>query len=221
MEHSNKKTALQIVLLYIFVQLATVFAVQFLPENLRTDGFIWSNMFFFTLGAVGMIYLSKKTHFSLSFERPFKSEASTIILWGVLGFVIATIAQFIAAIIEINFLGTPVASQNTQQIIEIIKQYPYFVLVSSIAGPIMEEFVFRKVILGISLGKIGGIGAAVISSLLFAAIHMDGRILVYSTMGLVFSWLYYKTKNIWTPIIAHCLMNTLAVLAPLLNNLLT
>lgn len=218
LEQSHKKTALQIILLYIFVQLATVLTAQFLPESIRTDGVIWSNLIFFTLGAVGMIYLNQKKDFTFSFEKPFRSNIPEIILWGFLGLIIALFAQFIATMIEINFLGASQDSQNTQNIIAIIRQYPYFLLLSSIAGPIMEEFVFRKAIFGMGLEKIGGIGAAIVSSLMFAVIHFDGRILVYSTMGLVFSWLYFKTKNIWTPIIAHCLMNTVAVIGNLIIN---
>ncbi len=222
LEQSHKKTALQIILLYIFVQLATVLAGQllpeFLPERFLTEGVIWSQLILFTLGASGVIYLTQKKDFSLSFEKPFKSNISEILLWGFIGFIFALFAQFAATLIEINFLGTPPDSQNTQNIIAIIKRYPYFLLLSSIAGPIMEEFVFRKAIFGMGLNKLGGIGAAVISSLMFAVIHFDGRILVYSTMGLVFSWLYFKTKNIWTPIIAHCLMNTVAVVGNLFFN---
>lgn len=77
----------------------------------------------------------------------------------------------------------------------------------------MEELVFRKVVFGVLLDHIGVVGGAVVSSLLFAFIHFDGHLLLYSSMGFVFCYLYYRTKNIGTPILAHALMNTLAVLA--------
>ncbi|WP_225743162.1 CPBP family intramembrane glutamic endopeptidase [Marinilactibacillus sp. Marseille-P9653] len=209
---NKKKTGLQIVLTYIMIQLLTVLSNQLLPASLQPAGGIWSNILLFSLGAGLIIYLDRKNRFDLLFEKTFSIQKSEVMIWGVVGFVIAVVSQYIATLIEVSFLGTPITSQNTQGILEIIKRYPYFIVIVSIAGPIMEEFVFRKVLFGLSIGKIGGIGAAVISSLAFAFIHFDGRMLVYSVMGLVFSWLYYKTKNIWTPIIAHSLMNTFAIL---------
>ena len=213
----NRNTALQIVILYILVQLLTVIVGQLLPESIRTVGVIWTNMLLFALGAILMIYITHKRNFTLSFEQPFRQDGGMIITWGILGVFIALFAQGAAAIIEINFLGTPIDSQNTQTLLAIIEQYPYFILLTSITGPIMEEFVFRKAVFGMAVGKIGAVGAAVVSSLLFAMIHFDGRILVYSTMGLVFSWLYYKTKNIWTPIIAHCLMNSIVAISNIIQ----
>ncbi|MEC6748693.1 type II CAAX endopeptidase family protein [Marinilactibacillus sp. XAAS-LB27] len=210
--HNKKRTGLQIVLIYIMIQMLTVLSNQVLPASLQPAGGIWSNILLFCLGAGLMIYLDRKKQFDLFFEKPLNTQKSEVILWGVVGFAIAVVSQYVATFIEVSFLGTPVTSQNTQGILEIIKRYPYFFLTVAIAGPIMEEFVFRKVLFGLSIGKIGGIGAAVVSSLAFAFIHFDGRMLVYSVMGLVFSWLYYKTKNIWTPIIAHSLMNTFAIL---------
>ncbi|MFC6464623.1 CPBP family intramembrane glutamic endopeptidase [Marinilactibacillus sp. GCM10026970] len=209
---NKKKTGLQIVLIYIMIQFLTILSSQLLPASLQPTGGIWSNILLFILGAGLIIFLDRKKRFDLFFEKPFSLQKSKVMIWGVVGFVIAVVSQYIATLIEVNFLGTPITSQNTQGILEIVKRYPYFIVIVSIAGPIMEEFVFRKVLFGLSVGKIGGVGAAIISSLAFALIHFDGRILVYSVMGLVFSWLYYKTKNIWTPIIAHCLMNTFAIL---------
>ena len=70
LEQSHKKTALQIILLYILVQLATVLAGQllpeFLPERFLTEGVIWSQLILFTLGASGVIYFTQKKDFSLS-----------------------------------------------------------------------------------------------------------------------------------------------------------
>ncbi|WP_208559246.1 CPBP family intramembrane glutamic endopeptidase [Marinilactibacillus kalidii] len=206
-----RNTGLKIVSIYLIVQLLSV-ASQLLPSSIQPTGSILSQIFLFIFGASLMIYLDRKDQFNLPYEQAFRHRIGRILLWGILGVFLAVILQFLALQIEVRFFGTPVNSQNTVTLLAIIRQYPYFVMITSIAGPIMEEFVFRKVLFGLSLGKLGGIGAGVISSLAFALFHIDGRILVYSTMGLVFSWVYYKSGNIWAPILAHCLMNTLVVL---------
>lgn len=212
---TNKKAALHITLLFITVQLLSAIIPFFLPDTLGTAGFLMPSMVLFTLGAIGMIWIEKRRHMQYDFEKPFRKNKSTILLWGLVGMFIALIVQNVASIIEVTFLGSSMESQNTQMLVEVVRTYPAFILLIGVTGPIMEEFVFRKAIFGFLLNKLGGIGAAVISSLIFAFIHFDGLLLVYSSMGLVFAWLYYKTKNIWTPVIAHCLMNIFAILANL------
>lgn len=210
---NNKKAALQMIILFVTVQLLAAVSSSLLPEALGTLGFILPSVLLFTLGAAGMIVIEKKNGMAYEFEQHFKEQKLRVLSWGLLGMVLAILVQTLASIIEFNFLGSSLESQNTQMIVEVVRSYPIFLLVAGVTGPIMEEFVFRKALFGLMVGKIGGIGAAVISSLLFAFIHMDGLFLIYSSMGLVFAWLYMRTKNIWTPVIAHCLMNIFAVLA--------
>lgn len=213
--HLNKKAASRIILLFIIVQLASGVIPLYLPETLGPLGFMMPSLILFTLGAIGMIVIEKKFTMHFAFEESFSKQKKDILLWGIAGIFVALFAQNLASIIEVRFLGSSMESQNTQMLIEVVRNYPIFILLIGLVGPIMEEFVFRKAIFGMLVARTGGIGAAVISSLIFAFIHFDGLLLVYSSMGFVFSWLYYKTKNIWTPIIAHCLMNTIAVLANL------
>ncbi|MCC5896127.1 MAG: CPBP family intramembrane metalloprotease [Alkalibacterium sp.] len=214
-QDSNKKTAAHIIILFLAVQVLSAIIPLFLPDTLGTVGFLMPSMILFTLGAIGMIWIVRKRQMYFDFETPFRANIVNILLWGLAGMFIALIVQSIASIIEVNFLGSSMESENTQMLVEVVRRYPAFLLLIGVTGPIMEEFVFRKALFGMMVGKLGGIGAAVISSLIFAFIHFDGLLLVYSSMGLVFAWLYYKTENIWTPIIAHCLMNVFAVLANL------
>lgn len=212
---SNKKAAIHMILLFLMVQLLSGIIPILLPASLGPYTFLVPSMVLFSLGAIGMFIIEKRQNMLFSFEQPFKLNKSAILIWGLAGVFIALVVQSIASIIEVNFLGSPMESENTRLLVELVRSYPLFILLIGIAGPIMEEFVFRKALFGLMYDKLGGIGAAVISSLLFAFIHFDGLLLVYSSMGLVFAWLYFKTKNIWTPIIAHCLMNIVAVLANL------
>ncbi|PRY83411.1 CPBP family intramembrane glutamic endopeptidase [Alkalibacterium olivapovliticus] len=210
---TNKKAAIHMIILFLTVQLLSALIPFFLPDTLGTVGFLMPSMVLFTLGAIGMIWIERRQQMQFDFERSFGGSIGTILIWGLAGMFIALVVQNIASIIEVNLLGSSMESENTQMLVEVVRTYPAFLLLIGVTGPIMEEFVFRKALFGMLVGKLGGIGAAVISSLIFAIIHFDGLLLVYSTMGLVFAWLYYKTKNIWTPIIAHCLMNVFAVLA--------
>ncbi len=208
----NKKAAINMISLFLAVQLVSAVIPLFLPEDTGIVGFLLPSMVLFALGAIGMIVIERRKQMKFEFEERFSDNPTRILLWGLIGMFIAIVVQTFASIIEVNFLGSSMESENTQFLMEVVRNYPFFLLLVGVAGPVMEEFVFRKAIFGLLIDRIGGIGAAVISSLLFAFIHFDGLLLVYSSMGLVFAWLYFKTKNIWTPILAHCLMNVAAVL---------
>lgn len=208
----NKKAAINMISLFLAVQLVSAVIPLFLPEDTGIVGFLIPSMVLFALGAIGMIVIERRKQMKFEFEERFSDNPARILLWGLIGMFIAIVVQTFASIIEVNFLGSSMESENTQFLMEVVRNYPFFLLLVGVAGPVMEEFVFRKAIFGLLIDRIGGIGAAVISSLLFAFVHFDGLLLVYSSMGLVFAWLYFKTKNIWTPILAHSLMNVAAVL---------
>lgn len=79
----------------------------------------------------------------------------------------------------------------------------------------MEEFVFRRSLIGLTETYTGFWIAAIVSSSLFSIIHQDGHFFVYFSMGFFFALLYKMTGKIWTSIIAHCGMNALVVIAQL------
>lgn len=212
MKLTVKHTSIGILLTYLLAQFLPVFVAQIAPIQWRTEFTVYGTILFFALGALLMIQLNRKStiHNSIVLQEslPFKQ----VIIWGLIGILVAIVTQKIALILDSTLFQQSLTSQNSAEIFAIINKYPLFLLTTVLFGPIMEEFVFRKVIFGFFFDLTGTIGAAVISSLLFAFVHMDGHFLVYSTMGFIFCFLYKKTKNIATPMIAHVGMNTVAVI---------
>jgi len=202
-----------IILTYVIAQFLPVLFILFAPEEMAIDANVYGSMLSFAAGAIVMLIINHRHNFHTSMDRAASVSIGRIVLWGIIGMFMAIFAQNIANWIEVRFLNQTMESANTQALVEIVQNYPLFLILTSIAGPIMEEFVFRKVLFGVLMDYIGVIGGAVVSALLFAFIHFDGHILLYSSMAFVFCYLYYRTKSIWTPILAHALMNTLAVLA--------
>jgi uncharacterized protein len=147
-------------------------------------------------------------------QRHYRDQAPVPIafMWAIGGFFLALFAQAIAANIELHLFGVEMGSENTRRIVEIIKLAPLLIIVTSIIGPILEEIIFRKIIFGTLYKKYNFFVAAMISSLLFAVVHMElEHLLLYSAMGLTFAFLYVKTKRILVPIFAHVAMNTFVV----------
>ncbi|WP_420768515.1 CPBP family intramembrane glutamic endopeptidase [Parageobacillus thermoglucosidasius] len=138
---------------------------------------------------------------------------STAWMWAVGGFFLSLFAQSVAANIEWRLLGIEPGSENTKRIVDIIQVTPLLMVVTSIIGPILEEIIFRKIIFGTLYQKYNFFISALVSSLLFAVVHMElEHLLLYATMGFTFAFLYAKTKRIFVPIFAHVTMNTFVVL---------
>lgn len=217
MKKMLKQTSVSIILTYIVAQFLPAIILAVAPQNYQTEALIYGTIFSFTAGALVMLVLNRKSSIRNSLTLSPSAPIKEVVLWGFIGTLMAFASQLVAALIESQLLGLQMESANTQTILLTVSKYPYYLVIVSVMAPIMEEFVFRKVIFGFFYDLTGVVGAAVISSLLFAFIHADSHILLYSSMGFVFSYLYVKTKNIAATMIAHILMNTSVVLLNLMQ----
>jgi len=174
---------------------------------------IWL-LFSFSLTLIIIFFLLRK-----EIMNPIRSDkalsSGESFYWAVGGIFLAFLAQTIAANIEL-LLGIDMGSENTEQIVGLIKTAPLVIVVTSIIGPILEEIVFRKIIFGSLYNRWNFFIAGIISSLIFAVAHGEPEhLLLYSAMGFTFAFLYVKTKRIIVPIFAHVSMNTIVVILQL------
>jgi membrane protease YdiL (CAAX protease family) len=88
-----------------------------------------------------------------------------------------------------------------------------FAITAVIVAPVAEETFFRGFMLQ-GIGKrLGYTWGTVISSALFALAHISPTNLVpIFILGLMLSWIYYKTKSIWPCIIVHAAYNSIALI---------
>ena len=116
-------------------------------------------------------------------------------------------------------LGLPLQGQNEASIQGALLKNPFLILViGCFIGPIVEEFFFRRFFLGTFLAKFSNLLGIILTTLLFATLHMHSWALSewvtaisYLAGGLFFSLLYLKKdKNIWYPIALHCCNNIIA-----------
>ncbi|HEN2009503.1 TPA: CPBP family intramembrane metalloprotease [Enterococcus faecium] len=181
-----------------------------------TSELITATAVMYILGAVVLAIFFFKQREPLAIESAVKkASAPKIVIYGLVGIFVALILQSIAVMLESVLFGKATPSENTQNIIQMIMEAPAFILATTVAGPIMEEFVFRRSILGIISRYSNFWVGAVISSLLFAFAHNDGHLLIYFFLGFFFSLEYKATGRIWTSMITHVGMNTLVVLVQL------
>lgn len=181
-----------------------------------TSELITATAVMYILGAVILAIFYFKQREPLAIESAVKkASVPKIVIYGLVGIFVALILQSIAVMLESILFGEATPSENTQNIIQMIMEAPAFILATTVAGPIMEEFVFRCSILGIISRYSNFWVGAVVSSLLFAFAHNDGHLLIYFFLGFFFSLEYKATGRIWTSMITHVGMNTLVVLVQL------
>ena len=88
------------------------------------------------------------------------------------------------------------------------------ILVYVFFGPaIVEEIVFRGIVLGGLVNLTNGVVAVVVSALIFAGIHAVGgaaQMTAAFTTGLLFGWLDLRTRSIVPTAVAHIIYDTAA-----------
>ena len=116
-------------------------------------------------------------------------------------------------------------SEDSEMIAEMLYKggIGFELLTVGIVGPVMEELLFRGVIQKRLEDYIGPVVAAVMSALIFGAVHGNMLQFIYAfVFGLGFAFVYRKFRTVWAPILAHCAGNITSVLlteTPLLKGI--
>ncbi|WP_033708630.1 CPBP family intramembrane glutamic endopeptidase [Bacillus cereus] len=103
-------------------------------------------------------------------------------------------------------------AENVNQKIEINL---FYVLIPVLVAPIIEEFIFRKILpLGLEnlFERINRTTAIIIANGIFAAVHFDWFFFPYFVNGCLYAWSYEKTKDLKVPMLAHISYNAFVFL---------
>lgn len=149
-----------------------------------------------------------------NFIKNFGDYSDIAIKYWLLGF----IAMVVSNTIIVNLFPIEMAT-NEQGIREIISSIPVLSFFSiCIFAPISEELIFRKAFKDCFNNKWTFI---LISGIVFGFLHVIGSfssvyeffyIIPYSSLGIAFAYVYYKTGNIFSSIFVHCMHNAILVL---------
>lgn len=128
-----------------------------------------------------------------------------------LGFIVLTIVTHTFIFIGNKIYGE--LSVNTQFLEAERKKLSSIALLEfsvygAILGPIIEEFIFRYVMVG-NIGKMKNI-SLIVSSIIFSYSHAAGHILywiMYFVAGLIFALIYKKTERIDICMLIHIINN--------------
>jgi membrane protease YdiL (CAAX protease family) len=141
--------------------------------------------------------------------------------WGPLIWLTAVIAQMVVATL-ITVFDIPFTS-NTEGIgeLELDRTYVVALLVTAVvAAPIVEEMIFRGLMLRGLLSRMSAWLAVGVQGLLFGSVHVDpargmgnlGLVLVLSAVGIVLGGAAYLLRRIGPTIIAHAILNAVVLI---------
>lgn len=174
-------------------------------------------VFLLLLKSAGALFLGKR----LGLLEGFKT-LSSLNAWGMIGLTYLGI-YIVTRIGAMVMMMEGVSNSTNQATIENIHMN-LFVLITFtvIMAPIVEELVFRGILMGRVFNPDSIVGL-ILSSLLFGLAHMPNSIgvwIVYAGMGFVLGTVYRKCQKLEYCIMAHMINNSIAVSMMLLLQLL-
>lgn len=167
-----------------------------------------------------LIYHKTFIHDVKEYFKDFKNNFEISFKYWFAGFVIMVISNLL---ITIFFSGA--SAGNEENVRSMISNAPIYMLFAvGIYAPFVEELVFRKGFREIFNSKYVYI---IMSGVVFGSLHVLSSIsspidllylIPYSSLGIAFASLYYKTDNIFSSMIMHSIHNTMAALIYILGS---
>ncbi|PFN11046.1 CPBP family intramembrane metalloprotease [Bacillus thuringiensis] len=127
--------------------------------------------------------------------------------WVLMATGFAIVSSFFFSFLK-GYLGGDTSS--TEQVNIKIELNFFYLVVPILIAPIIEEWIFRKVLpigLGVLFERINRIVAISIANAIFAAVHFDWFFFPYFINGCLYAWSYEKTRDLKVPILSHVLYN--------------
>jgi uncharacterized protein len=210
------------------------------PETLQQSGFIKSlviGIFPAAVLAVGLTFWASRW-WNRTGERglPLHNPMLGVLGWIaiLLGFIVAmygvfTLTFFVLGIDPTTYMPSRDGLNDTasqagmiEKILADMSDEPLLFALAvpsiALAGPIVEELVFRgAVFAALRQTRIGTIGAAIFTSAVWAVVHGSTAPWLFVgllfIMGLVLVWLLLRFGSLWVPIVCHCVWNGIVTLS--------
>ncbi len=197
-------------------QLVSVVVDTYWPHIAKTDWYLWA------LTAFSMIGVGLPVFYLLSKRVPEPKKGEVVKLKPlqfIVLFLISAAVMYITNFFSV-FLTMIIAilkggnylDLNPLMDIMIDSNVILRVLYASVAAPIVEELIFRKLLLN-KLRRYGDIPAILISAIAFGLFHMNVAQMFYATaLGIIFAYVAIRTNTIRYCILLHVMINSMGVI---------
>lgn len=179
------------------------------------------NFIFFALNFLFLTVIFHRflgEHTKLALKQPFR-----VLRYAFGGYVFFWISTTVIGIVTAHFVPSFSNVNDTAIMQMAASDYTLTAIGTVLLAPVAEELMYRGLLFG-SLHHRSPAGAFILSTIVFAAIHVVGYIglyrplilvlcfLQYIPAGLCLGWAYTRSGNIWAPILAHIAINQTSIL---------
>lgn len=143
-------------------------------------------------------------------NNPYFGKLNSILLFLLLPFVF--LSYLIVSEPITTIITTPEWFEEMMKEMALGGNLYWSVITTCICAPVLEELLCRGIMLrGIIENSKSPAKGIFWSSLIFGVLHMNPwQAIPAFVMGLLFGWLYYRTRCIWVPIVLHIFNNSLS-----------
>lgn len=214
------ETILQVFVVGFFLmgQFVVPLVLQFLPiprpaPNVRIQAlYVLMSYVLVASGTISVLYLSIKQFFPLP-EEWFRFRLKDgWLLWGIGGYcAVIPIFIVVSLINQQLWQGQGGSNPLLQIVLESQDNLALFTFFSTaaIAAPLFEELLFRGFLLPSLTRYLPLWGSILISSFLFAAVHLSlSEVLPLTVLGIVLGFVYSRSRNLLAPMLLHSLWNS-------------
>jgi membrane protease YdiL (CAAX protease family) len=176
-------------------------------------GYILLGQQVLTLGAVMPIFLAHRKYLP---KRDKKNTVGAVVLGVVFALSCSAIVGILQSAVYDVFQIIDGAGYETYGIIDAMPMWLQIISVV-IFAPVVEEIMFRGILLNRLESRFPKWAAVVVSAALFGAMHLNWTQGIFAGLtGLALGFLYVRTRSLWLCIFAHAANNLYATLAPLI-----
>jgi membrane protease YdiL (CAAX protease family) len=184
---------------------------RIIPDAYKMDWYEWVVTAIVMAGiALPVLWLTTKSIPDFGFE-----EIKKLGLWNFITiFFICTAAMYITnsvSSIFVIFLGQLKGETLIDPVMEAVTNGNRIltILYSAIAAPILEEIMFRKILLN-KVRRFGELPAVLITGIAFSLFHTNLMQMLYTAvLGMIFAYITLKTNTIRYSILLHVIINTI------------
>lgn len=199
------------ILLFIVFQVVGFFAAALVLTDSVADAFSSEQTASVTVwGTIIESFLMFFTLWGLRFFKP--SDLTKKVPWEAL---VLSVTMTLLLIEPIGYLNSAFELENNlEELFEQISHSFWGVLSVAVLGPVIEETVFRRIVIEDCLKRFGKRWTAIIvSSLLFGLLHMNpAQMFSAFLMGLALGWTYCRTQSMLPGVIVHIVNNSIGIL---------
>lgn len=163
------------------------------------------------LNILFIFYITRTNQIKMSYKiEPLKLIIYVVILFAFIFLYEATVEVFID-----RYFTPDALSQSRESGIQALFNYPAALFIQAcISAPLLEEVLVRGVLYEILRERMSVAWSVTITSIFFTIMHFDSlNTLFYIMIGVIFSYIYVKTKSITYCVILHMCVNTFSFLS--------